>query len=124
MHAYILDRVIITVGGEMGPCSRVYAVGYAGFSVCQVMSVPAFGAVVLGMLIQKLEAPKGDGWSFESLAGRFGGAARPASHSDVKSMWRITFGRLVCLGGWPPSSAWSGGAFIWYRMYGSPAVCH
>jgi hypothetical protein len=77
---------------------------YAG-SVCQVMSVPAFGAVVLGMLIQKLEAPEGDGWSLESLVGRFSGATRPASHSDVKSMWRVTFGRLVCLGGWPPSSA-------------------
>jgi hypothetical protein len=34
MHAYILDRVNITVGDEMGPCSQVYVVGYTGFSIC------------------------------------------------------------------------------------------
>jgi hypothetical protein len=34
MHAYIPDRVIIMIGDEMGPCSLVYAVRYAGFSVC------------------------------------------------------------------------------------------
>jgi hypothetical protein len=43
MHAYIPNRVIITVGDEMGPCSQVYAIRYAGFSVCQAMSVPTFG---------------------------------------------------------------------------------
>jgi hypothetical protein len=43
MHVYIPNRVIITVGDEMGPCSQVYAIGYAGFSVCQAMSVPTFG---------------------------------------------------------------------------------
>jgi hypothetical protein len=51
MHAYIPNQVIITVGDETGPCSRVYAVGYACFSVCQAMSVPTFGAMVLAMLI-------------------------------------------------------------------------
>jgi hypothetical protein len=34
MYPYIPDRVIITVGDEMGPCSRVYAIGYAAFSSC------------------------------------------------------------------------------------------
>jgi hypothetical protein len=42
---------IIMVGDETCPYSRVYAVGYAGFSVCQAMSVPAFGAAVLAMFI-------------------------------------------------------------------------
>jgi hypothetical protein len=59
MHAYIPDRVIITVDDEMGPYSRVYAVGHAGLSVCQVMSVPTFRTAVLAMLIQKVEVPKG-----------------------------------------------------------------
>jgi hypothetical protein len=59
MHTYILNRVIITVGDEMGPCFRVYAVGHADLNVCQVISVPAFGAAVLAMLIQKVEGPKG-----------------------------------------------------------------
>jgi hypothetical protein len=54
MYVYIPDN-------ETGPCSRVYAVGYAGFSVCQAMSVPTFGVMLLAMLIQKVEAPKGDG---------------------------------------------------------------
>jgi hypothetical protein len=61
MHAYIPDRVIIMVDDEMGPYSRVYAVGHAGLSVCQVMSVPTFGTAVLAMLIQKVEVPKGGG---------------------------------------------------------------
>jgi hypothetical protein len=56
------------------------------------MSVFAFGATVLAMLIQKVEAPKGDGWSLGSLLGWFGGAARPVSQSDEKSMWQVTFG--------------------------------
>jgi hypothetical protein len=30
---------------------RVYVVGHAGLSVCQVMSIPAFMAVVLAMFI-------------------------------------------------------------------------
>jgi hypothetical protein len=59
MHAYIPNRVIITVGDETGPCSRVYVVGYAGFSVYQAMSAPAFGATVLATLIQKVEASEG-----------------------------------------------------------------
>jgi hypothetical protein len=45
---------------------------------------------VLAMLIQKVEAPKGDGWSPESLPGRFDDATRPISHSDVKLMWWVS----------------------------------
>jgi hypothetical protein len=55
------------------------------------MSVSAFGAAVLAMLIKKVEAPKGDGWSLESLPGWFSGATRPVSQNSVKSMWRFTF---------------------------------
>jgi hypothetical protein len=51
MHAYIPDRVIIMVGDQTGPFSRVYAVGNVGLSICQVMSVPTLKAVVLAMLI-------------------------------------------------------------------------
>jgi hypothetical protein len=51
MHAYIPDLVIVTVSDEMGPCSQVYVVRYAGFSICQAMSAPAFGATVMAMLI-------------------------------------------------------------------------
>jgi hypothetical protein len=51
MHAHIPDQVIIMVSDETGPCSLVYAVGHAYFSIHQAMSVPAFGAVVLAMLI-------------------------------------------------------------------------
>jgi hypothetical protein len=61
MHTYILDRVIITVGDRTGPCSRVYTVGHTDLSVYQVMSVLAFGVAVLAMLIQKVEAPEGEG---------------------------------------------------------------
>jgi hypothetical protein len=57
MHAYIPDRVIITVGDETGPFSRVYAVRNAGLSICQVMSVPTLRVVVLAMRIYKVEAP-------------------------------------------------------------------
>jgi hypothetical protein len=58
------------------------------------MSVLAFGVAVLAMLIQKVEAPEGDGWSLGSLLGWFSGAARPVSHSDAKLMWQVTFGNL------------------------------
>jgi hypothetical protein len=92
MYAYIPDRVIITVGDEIGPCSRVYAVGYAGFSVCQAMSVPSFRAAVLAMLNQKVEASEGDGWSIGSLLDLFDGDACPVSQSDVKLMCKVTFG--------------------------------
>jgi hypothetical protein len=34
MHAYIPDRVSIMVSIEVGSCSYVYAVEYAGFSLC------------------------------------------------------------------------------------------
>jgi hypothetical protein len=74
----------------VGPYSRVYDVGHAGHSICKVMSVPAFRATVLAMLIQKVEAPEGDGWSLGSLPGWFGGAACLASKSDGKSLWRVT----------------------------------
>jgi hypothetical protein len=33
------------------------------------MSVLAFGATVLSMLIQKVEAPEGEGWLLKSLVG-------------------------------------------------------
>jgi hypothetical protein len=56
------------------------------------MSVPTFRAMVLDMLFQKVEAPEGDGWSLGFLPGWIGDAARPVSQSDVKSMWRVTFG--------------------------------
>jgi hypothetical protein len=56
------------------------------------MSVPTFRAMVLAMLILKVETTEGDGWSLGSLLGWFGGAARPVSQSDVKWMWRVTFG--------------------------------
>jgi hypothetical protein len=70
MHTYILDRVIITVGDETGPCSSVYVAGHADLSVYQVISVLAFGAAVLAMLIQKVEAPEGgDGRSGPSWVG-------------------------------------------------------
>jgi hypothetical protein len=39
------------VPGCVGPYSQVYAIGHADLSVCQVMSVPAFEAAVLAMLI-------------------------------------------------------------------------
>jgi hypothetical protein len=42
------------------------------------------------MLIQKVEAPEGDGWSLGSLPGWFGGAAHLVSQSNVKLMWRVT----------------------------------
>jgi hypothetical protein len=41
------------------------------------MSVPAFKAAVLAMLIQKVEALEGESWSLRSLPGWFGGATRP-----------------------------------------------
>jgi hypothetical protein len=44
-----LTKFIITVGDETGPCSRVYVVGYAGFSVCPAMSVPALEYMLSGM---------------------------------------------------------------------------
>jgi hypothetical protein len=37
-------------------------------------------------------------------------------------MW-ITPG-ISIFGGWPSSLVSSGGAFIWYGVYDSPAVCH
>jgi hypothetical protein len=92
LNAHIPDRVIVTVSDEMDPCSRVYVVGHAGFSVCQTLSFPDFGVAVLAMLIQKVEAPEGDGCSLGSLQGWFGGAALPVLQSDVKSMWWVTFG--------------------------------
>jgi hypothetical protein len=84
-----LTKFIITVGDETGPCSRVYVVGYAGFSVCQAMSVSAL-KYMLSMFIHKMEAPEGEGWSLGSLSGWFGGAARPVSQSDVRSMRWVT----------------------------------
>jgi hypothetical protein len=54
------------------------------------MSVPAFGAAVLDILIQKVEAPEGEGWSLGSLLGWFGGVACPISQSDVRS--KVCFG--------------------------------
>jgi hypothetical protein len=45
---------------------------------------------VLAMLIQKVEAPEGDGWSLGSLPGWFGFTARLVSQSDVKLMWWVT----------------------------------
>jgi hypothetical protein len=81
---------VITVSDETGPCSRVYAVRYVAFRVCEAMSVLAIGAAVLAKLIQKVEAPKRKGWSLGSLPGWFSGAARPISQSDVRSMWWVT----------------------------------
>jgi hypothetical protein len=120
MHAYIPDRVIIMVGDETGPRSRVYVVGYVGFSVCQAMSVPVFGAALLAILIQKVEAPEGDRWSLGSLPVRQFCSSCLAKWCEIDvagSVWR-----LVCLRGCPPL-AWSGGAFIRYGVYGSPALC-
>jgi hypothetical protein len=91
MHISLIE-FIITVGDETGPYFRVYDVGYASFSICQAMSVPTFRAAVLAMFIQKVEAPEWDGWSLGSLPGWFGGAARPISQSDTKSVWKATFG--------------------------------
>jgi hypothetical protein len=54
------------------------------------MRVPSFRAVVLAMLIQKVDALEGDGWSLGSLLGWFGGVAHLTSQSDVKWMWRVT----------------------------------
>jgi hypothetical protein len=54
------------------------------------MSVPAFRATVLAMLIQKVEAPEGGGWSLGSLPGWFGAAALPISQSDGKLMWWVS----------------------------------
>jgi hypothetical protein len=36
LHAYILDRIIITVGHETGPYSRVYVVMHADLSICDM----------------------------------------------------------------------------------------
>jgi hypothetical protein len=80
MHVYTPDRVIIMVGEETGPCSRVYAIRRSwvyvvwpvSLSICQVMSVLAFRVTLLATLIQKVEAPEGDRWSLRSLSGWFG----------------------------------------------------
>jgi hypothetical protein len=78
------------------------------------MSVLAFRAVVLAMLIQKVEATKGDAWSVGSLLGWFSGFTRPVSQSDVAGyIWR-----LVCLVGWSPFFSLESWGFIWYRVYG------
>jgi hypothetical protein len=74
-----LIELIIMVGDETSPYSQVYAIGYAGFSVSQAMSVPAFGATMRAMFIQKVEAPEGVGWLLGSLPSWFGGAASPVS---------------------------------------------
>jgi hypothetical protein len=95
-----LIEFVITVGDEKGPCSRVYDGGYAGFSICQAISLLAFRATVLAMLIHKVEAPEGEGWSLRSLLGWFGGAARPVSQSDMRSMCGL-LKRLVYFCGWP-----------------------
>jgi hypothetical protein len=105
MRTYINNRVITMFGDETGPCSRVFAVGNVGLSICQVVSVPTFGTVVLDMLVQKVEAYEGDGWSLGSLQGWFSGAARPVSQSNVRSMWWVTLEislfRRVALPLWP-----------------------
>jgi hypothetical protein len=59
---------------EMGPCTRVYAVGCVWASTTvpycrQVMSAPIPEAVVLAMLIRIAEAPEWDGWKLRSLPG-------------------------------------------------------
>jgi hypothetical protein len=123
MHVYIPDLIIITVGDETGPYSRGYVVGYVGFSICQAMSVPTFRAAVLAMLIRKVEAPE-RGWMVAWVPP---GLVRRCRSSCLAKRHEIDvmgyFWRLVCLGGCPPSLAWSGEAFILYGVYGSPAVC-
>jgi hypothetical protein len=90
MVCIFLIKFIITFGDETSPCSWVYAVGYPGFSFCQAMSVPAFKTTMLAMLIQKVKAREGEGWSLRSLPGWFSGAAHPVSQSDMRSMWWVT----------------------------------
>jgi hypothetical protein len=45
---------------------------------------------VLAMLIQKVEALEGGGWSLGSLPGWFGAAALSVSQSDGKLMWWVS----------------------------------
>jgi hypothetical protein len=47
-------------------------------------------ATVLAMLIQKVEAPNGEGWSLRSLPGWFSSATHPVSQGNVRSMWWAT----------------------------------
>jgi hypothetical protein len=98
-------------------------VGHVGLLVCQVMSIPAFRAVVLDMLLQKVEAPMGDGQLLRSLLGWFNGVARLTSQSSMTSMWWITL-KISLLGGWPLLFSLEWWGFIWYGVYDSSAVCH
>jgi hypothetical protein len=63
------------VGDETGLGSWVYAVGHACLIVCQVMSAPTFVIMMLVVLSQRAEVPKGGGWMPGSLSGWPGDAA-------------------------------------------------
>jgi hypothetical protein len=78
----------------MGPCTRVYAVECVWASVvvpyqCQVMSAPIPEAVMLAMLIRRMEALEWDGSTPRSLLG----------WGKRGNGW-VTLG-ISCLGGWP-----------------------
>jgi hypothetical protein len=83
----LLECLVLGVRGSQfsSICYRA-----SGLSICQVKSIPSFGATGLASLIQKVEAPEGDGRSLGSLPGWFGGATRLTSQSVVKSMWQVT----------------------------------
>jgi hypothetical protein len=93
----LLECLVLGVRGSQfsSICYRA-----SGLSICQVKSIPSFGATGLASLIQKVEAPEGDGRSLGSLPGWFGGATRLTSQSVVKSMWQVTL-RISLFRWWP-----------------------
>jgi hypothetical protein len=65
------------VGDQTGLCSWVYAVRHACLIVCQVINAPTFMTVMLAVLSQRVEVPKGDDWMPGSLSGWPSDAAYP-----------------------------------------------
>jgi hypothetical protein len=79
--------------------------------------------MVLVVLIQKLEAPKGDGWSLGSLLGWFGGTTCPVSQSDMKLMCWVTL--EISLFRWVAPPLQPGVVEPLYGTgCGSPVVCY
>jgi hypothetical protein len=61
VYVHIPDRVIITDGEGIGPCTRVHAIGCSPTSVClyrrRVMNAHS-EAVVLAKFIRRVQAPE------------------------------------------------------------------
>jgi hypothetical protein len=47
---------------------------------------------------------------------------RLAQRRGVKPTLQVTSRDYFVVCGWPLLSAWSGGVFIWYGVYGSPTI--